>query len=295
MLLAHGIAAPRPGITAVLGEWPFEPLVWLGIGAAAFWYLRAYARVPAYPAVRRTHFLAGLGALGIALASPLAVYEGSLLWVHMVQHLLITMVAAPLLLLGAPLTLWLRSATPAKRKRLLRVLHSPPLRALTNPAVTWSAFALVMWVTHFTPLYNLALENALAHMGEHAAYLGAAFLFWWPVIGLEPSRAHLGWPGRIAYVLLAMPQQSFLGVAIHEASSPLYAHYETLVRPWGPPALVDQQLAGTLMWVGGDFLFIGTLALVVLAWMRHEGRATERLDRRLDLAEGRAAGEGLKS
>ena len=295
MLLAHGTAAPQPGITAVLGEWPFEPLVWLGIGAATFWYLRAYARVPAYPAVRRTHFLAGLGAIGVALASPLAVYEGSLFWVHMVQHLLLTMVAAPLLLLGAPLTLWLRSATPAGRRALLRVLHSGPVRTLTHPVVAWCAFALVMWVTHFTPLYDLALENEPAHIGEHAAYLGAAFLFWWPVIGIEPSHVRLGWPGRIAYVLLAMPQQSFLGVAIHQASTPLYAHYETLARPWGPPPLVDQQLAGTLMWVGGDFLFIGALALIVLAWMRHEGRATEHLDRRLDLADGRAAGERLKS
>ncbi|MGH2701657.1 MAG: cytochrome c oxidase assembly protein [Actinomycetota bacterium] len=295
MPLAHGTIAPQPGVTATLGAWPFEPLVWLGIAAAAWWYLRAYARVPAYPTVRRTHFLAGLGAVGVALASPIAVYESSLFWVHMVQHLLLTMVAAPLLLLGAPVTLWLRSAPPAKRKGVLRVLHSRPARTLTHPVVTWCVFALVMWITHFTPLYDLALENEPAHIAEHAAYLGAACLFWWPVIGLEPSRARLGWPGRIVYVLLAMPQQSFLGVAIHQASSPLYSHYETLARPWGPTPLADQRLAGTLMWIAGDFLFIGALTLVVLAWMRHERRATEHLDRRLDLAEGMATGDGVKS
>ena len=289
--LAHGTAAPAPSVTAVLAAWPFEPLLWFGIAAAAWWYLRAFARVPAYPAVRRTHFLAGLGAVGVALASPLAVYEGSLFWVHMVQHLLLTMVAAPLLVLGAPMTLWLRGSPPAKRKRLLRVLHSRPVEVLTHPVVTWSAFALVMWASHFTPLYDLALTNELVHIVEHAVYLGAACLFWWPVIGLEPG-ARLAWPGRIAYLLLAMPQQSFLGLAINQADSPLYAHYETLTRPWGPAALGDQRLAGTVMWVAGDFLFIGALALAVLAWMHHEGRAAEHLDRRLDMAD-RLADERL--
>jgi putative copper resistance protein D len=115
------------------------------------------------------------------------------------------------------------------------------------------------------------------------------------VIGLEPGRTRLGWPGRIAYLLLAMPQQSFLGLAIHQAGAPLYSHYETLARPWGTAVLDDQRLAGTIMWVAGDFLFIGALALAVLAWMRHEQRSTEHLDRRLDLADRLALDDELKS
>ncbi|MGH2698858.1 MAG: cytochrome c oxidase assembly protein [Actinomycetota bacterium] len=284
MLFAHGEVAPEPSLTTLLRAWPFEPLVWLGVVLAGWWYLRAYARVPAYPSVRRRHWLLGLGALFIALAGPVAAYEGSLFWVHMVQHLLLTMAAAPLLLLGAPVTLALRAAGPRGRQRLLRVLHSWPVRAVTHPVVTWSLFALVMWVTHFTSLYDLALENGPAHIAEHALYLAAACLFWWPVIGLDPGAARLGWPGRIAYLVLAMPQQSFLGVAIHQADEPLYPHYETLARGWGSTPLADQQLAGTIMWVAGDFLFIGALVLAVLAWMRHEQRATQHLDRRLDEA-----------
>lgn len=282
MLLAHGDIAPEPSLSSLLGAWPFEPLVWLGAGVAAWWYLRAYARVPAFPSVRRTHFLLGLGVVLVALSSPIAVYEGPLFWVHMAQHLLLTMVAAPLLLLGTPVTLALRAATAPGRKRLLRVLHSRIVAALTNPVVTWSLFALVMWLTHFTGLYDLALENEWAHVAEHAAYLVAACLFWWPVIGLEPGAARLGWPGRIAYLILAMPQQSFLGVAIHQAGEPLYPHYETVARTWGPTPLGDQQLAGTIMWVVGDLLFIGALVVAVLAWMRHDERAAQHLDRRLD-------------
>ena len=116
MLLAHGNVAPEPSSASVLGAWPFEPLVWLGIGVAGWWYLRAYARVPSYHSVRRIHWLIGLGVVALALASPVAVYEGSLFWVHMAQHLLLTMVAAPLLVLGAPVTLALRASSPATRR-----------------------------------------------------------------------------------------------------------------------------------------------------------------------------------
>jgi len=284
MVLAHGQAAPEPDIASVIGAWPFEPFVWLGLVLAAWWYLRAYARVPAYPSVRRVHWLVGLGVVGLALASPVAVYEGSLFWVHMVQHLLLTLVAAPLLVLGAPVTLALRAASPGTKEKMLRVLHSRPVRFLTHPAMTWSLFALVMWLTHFTALYDLALENELLHTTEHFVYLSAACLFWWPVVGLDPGANRLGWPGRIAYLVLAMPQQSFLGLAIQQANSPLYDHYATLERTWGPTPLGDQRLAGAIMWVAGDFLFIGALVLAVLAWMRHDQRATRHLDRRLDEA-----------
>ena len=283
-LLAHGDVVPRPQVSSVLAAWPFEPFVWLGLGLAAWWYLRTYSRVPAFPAVRRLHFMLGLAVAAVALASPIAIYEGALFWVHMVQHLLLVMVSAPLLLLGAPVTLALRAASPAGRRRLLRVLHSKVVRVATHPVVAWSVFALVMWTVHFTSFYDLALENEVAHVAEHILFLSVAALFWWPVIGLDPTAARLGWPGRIAYVFLAMPQQSFLGVAIHQAKAPLYPHYATIERTWGPNPLADQQLAGTIMWVAGDFLFIGVLIFAVLAWMRHEQRATRHLDRRLDAA-----------
>ncbi|MGH2774764.1 MAG: cytochrome c oxidase assembly protein [Actinomycetota bacterium] len=284
VILAHGDAAPEPSIESVIGAWPIEPLIWLGAGFAAWWYIRTYTRVPAYPSVRRLHWLLGLAVVVLALASPVAVYEGSLFWVHMLQHLLLTMVAAPLLVLGAPVTLALRAASAPGRRRMLRVLHSGPVRFITHPVVTWSVFALVMWLTHFSSLYDLALENELVHVAEHVLYLTAAGLFWWPVIGLDPGANRIGWAGRIAYLFLAMPQQSFLGVAIHQANEPLYEHYVTLARTWGPTPLGDQQQAGMIMWVGGDFLFIAALVLAVLAWMRHEQRATHHLDRRLDEA-----------
>ena len=91
-----------------------------------------------------------------------------------------------------------------------------------------------------------------SHILEHALYLGAALLFWWPVVGADPSPWRLPHPARVAYLFLGMPQSSFLGLAIFSAPEVLYPHYADLVRPWGPTPLYDQQLAGGMMWAGGD-------------------------------------------
>lgn len=281
-LLVHGPAAQDPATWAWLTAWPFEPVVWLGVGVAAWGYAAASRRVRGWPAQRRRLWFAGLVVALLALAGPLATYDGSLFWVHMVQHLLLTMVAAPLLMLGAPVTLALRTSSPGARRRLTTVLHARVVRVLTHPILSWTLFAAVMWMSHFSALYNAALESELAHAGEHALYLFAGCLFWWPVVGIDPTAGRLGWGGRIAYLLLAMPQQSWLGLAIYSTDAILYPHYESLARGWGPSPLDDQRLAGTIMWVGGNLLFLVALALAALAWMRHDAREAARIDRQLD-------------
>ncbi|MBA3349484.1 MAG: cytochrome c oxidase assembly protein, partial [Actinobacteria bacterium] len=202
-------------------------------------------------------------------------------WVHMIQHLLLTLVAAPLVALGAPVTLALRAASPPARVRMVSVLHSRALRLLGHPLTAWMTFALVMWVSHFSPLFNLALENDIAHVIEHMAYLVAGLLFWWPVVGLDPGAKRLAHPIRILYLVTALPQQSWLGLAIYSSSRVLYGHYMVVERAWGPAPLDDQRAAGIIMWVGGDFLFIVALALSIGAWARAERREGERVDRRL--------------
>src|SRR6185503_11735033 len=237
----------------VLG-WTFEPAVTLSLVVAALVWLRLVARVdaahPATPVPRRRSvaFLAGLATIGIALMSGIDAYDTTLFSVHMVQHLLLTMVAAPLLALGAPITLLLRAATPNVRRRLiLPILHSRVLRVTGFPVVTWLVFAGVMWGTHFSPLFDASLENPLVHDLEHALYLGAGLLFWWPAVGLDPSPWRMPHPVRAMYVFLQMPQNTFLAVTILNSTAVLYAHYGSLVRPWGPTALDDQRVAGALM------------------------------------------------
>jgi putative copper resistance protein D len=181
------------------------------------------------------------------------------------------------------------SAPDTRRRVILRVLHSRLLRVLSFPVVTWVVFAGVMWASHFSPLFDAALESEVAHLFEHALFLGTALLFWWPVVGADPSPWRLPHPARIGYLFLGMPQSSFLGLAIFSAPSVLYPHYLTLERSWGPTPLADQQLAGGLMWVGGDLVFLIAMILAVAVWLRAEEAEGRRVDARLDREEARAA------
>ena len=285
--LAHGAGAPAPVLPEVLLRWTLDPLALVTIIATGAAYLWAVGRVnrahPAnrQPAYRSWLFVAGLVAIGIALLSPIEAYEGSLFSLHMVQHLLLEFVGAPLLLAGAPITLALRVARPSVRRRLLAVLQSRVVHLISFPVVAWLLFAAVNWGWHFSVLYDQALENQALHYFQHATFLGAALLFWWPVVGADPSPWRLPHPVRLLYLFLAVPQNSFLGVALMSAPTVLYPHYVTNQRAWGQSPLEDQALGGAIMWVVGDLAFVAAMMVVVLLWMRHEDRRTARLDRRL--------------
>jgi putative membrane protein len=289
--LGHNDHPPVPTFPGVLLAWTLDPLPIIGIALAAVAYLWAERRVaqrhPATPVPRhrRWLFMGGLAAILLALVSPVDTYEGVLFSVHMLQHLLLEMVAAPLIVLSAPITLALRAANPSARQAMLAILHSRPARWLTFPLVTWFLFAAVNWGWHFSALYNLALQTDLVHYLEHATFLAAALLFWWPAIGPDPQPWRMPHPVRLLYLFLAMPQNSFLGVALLSTQRVLYLHYVTVVRTWGPTPLDDQHLGGALMWVIGDIVFLTAMVGVVWAWMRFEDARTVRLDARLDLEE----------
>ena len=210
------------------------------------------------------YFHASLLALAVALATPLATYSDRLFYVHMIQHLILVFAAAPLILLGAPLALSARRF--AVVRRLLR--RSRRLHRLAHPVVAWLSLGAVMWLTHFSGFYDAALENAVVHAAEHALYLGAALLFWSPVIAADigPRLSH---PARLLYLVGSLPQQSFLGLALYSATSVLYRHYD-FERTWEPSAIDDQRLGGLIMWIAGDFLMVGAIVLVLAAWMRSE-------------------------
>jgi putative copper resistance protein D len=312
---AHGPVPSEPPTPAnLLLGWTFPPLPTLAILVGLLWWAWAVGRVNGahphsrVPRRRSVAFAAAMTALAFALLSGIERYDTTLFSVHMVQHLLLTLVAAPLIALAAPITLILRVASPETRRRLvLPILHSRVMRFVSFPAVAWIAFAAVMWGAHFSPLFDAALENPLAHDLEHALFLGAALLFWWPVVAADPVPWRLAHPSRSLYTFMQMPQNTFLAVIILSASAPLYQHYASLQLPWlgwTATALDDQHLAAGIMWVGGDLLFIAAIGAVVWGWMRAEEADTERADRRADaelalirtreaaLAERRTEGAG---
>jgi putative copper resistance protein D len=289
--LAHGSGAPEPSPLGALTTWFLDPLPLIAALVAAGGYLlavrqvnRGHPRVPV-PGWRVAAWLAGVVAIVIALMSAIDVYAADLLTVHMVQHLLLAMVAPPLLALGAPITLLLRVSSPKVRHRLiLPVLHSRVVRLVASPFVAWPLFAIAMWLTHFSPLYDAALEYPTLHVAEHIVYLTTGVLFWWPVVAADPIPHRLGYGARLAYVGLQMPVNAAVGLAIYFAPTVLYPHYATLVRSWGPSALIDQQVGGVLMWGAGDLLLLAAVPAIVAAWMRADARRSVRIDARLRAA-----------
>ena len=287
---AHG---PVPHDPPTLGTfalgWELEPTVAIPlIGGALIWLAlvrrvgRLHRDTPV-PSMRTAAFLGGLAAIAVALMSGIERYDTTLFSVHMIQHLLLVLVAPPLIALAAPITQLLRAATPRVRNRvLLPILRSAPVSVLAHPVVAWLTFGVVLWVTHFSPLFNIALEDQGAHDLEHVAYLVSALLFWWPVVGVDPAPHRMGYPARVLYLLLQLPLNSFLGMAILFADEPLYPHYATLGSPYGITALADQQLAGGIMWFAGDIAFIAAVLAVVASWMRHEQRDAPAAERRAD-------------
>ncbi|MGH2462153.1 MAG: cytochrome c oxidase assembly protein [Candidatus Limnocylindria bacterium] len=291
---AHGPVPPPPTWPDLLWAWMLDPLPVIGVLVAAIGYgwlaRRVRRRHPRNPVPRLRHWAwaGGLLAIVAALLSPIETYSGALLTVHMVQHLLLQFVAAPLLLLAAPVTLLLRAVDQDSRRRFLVILHSRLVTVITFPLLTWFLFAAANWGWHFSELYDYALEVQWVHVLQHATLLGAALLFWFPVIGADPGPWRLPHAVRLLYLFLAMPQNSFLGVAIMNAGVVLYSHYAALARDWGPVPLLDQQAAGTLMWVWGDLTFVLAMLLAVAAWVRQEERRNARAEARQDALEAEA-------
>jgi cytochrome c oxidase assembly factor CtaG len=265
--------------------WTFDPVVVLGLGAAGLGYWRAERRVRRRPGgrrlapARRWEFVAGLAVIFVALESPIDTGSASSFSVHMFQHLLLTMVAAPLLVLGAPVTLALLAGSPDRRRRLSVALHAPFVRTLSTPILAWALFFGVLWGSHFTGWFEASLRSDGIHALEHLAYLVTALLFWMPVIGRDPAPSGLSYPARILYLFAAMASMAFLGLALFSATHVLYPSYAVVEGT--AKALADQRMGGSLMWVGGMVLIVPALGLVMLSWMQADERAAARMDAQL--------------
>jgi putative copper resistance protein D len=290
---------PEPTLAALWTGWSFDVEYLLPVALLGWGYWTAYRRVnrqhPGNPVPRRRlwYWLGGLGVLIVAVESPIGLYDSVLFSDHMIQHLLMAFVAAPLLVLGAPITLLLRAATPEARQRiLLPLLHSRVVRIVGNPIVAWLVFTIYMFASHFSPLYELALEDPTMHALEHVGFLASGTLFWWPVVGVDPAPRRMSWPGRLLYLGLGMPWSSFLGLAITSATTLLYPWYAAVPRTWGFTPMDDQAWAGGIMWAGGDALFLTALLLALASWLRAEEAEGKRQDAIADRELERAARAG---
>jgi cytochrome c oxidase assembly factor CtaG len=254
---------------------PLLALPLLGVGALyAIGYRRLTAR--GFHGARPLIFGLGYLTLVIALVSPLHTLGETSFALHMTQHLLLTLMAPPLLLLSRSMPVLLWGLPSEERATLGRLVGRPGpvrgvLRGLTLPLVAFWLFIVTQWMWHQPLLYDWALDNRWAHYAEHLSFFGTGLLFWWPVIGAPPLPSPLSYPGRMLYTFLAWMPNTFLGAGLTLSTSALY-HY----------TYEDQQLAGLLMWMPGDVLFASVLLLLLVAFLNHEQRTAERLERELD-------------
>jgi len=285
-LLTGWAAASASSAGTVLRSWRLEPAVLLPLVDAALVYLWLLRRVRSRSSRSRRRetwcFMSGLGVIAFALLSPIGRYSDQLLSVHMVEHLLLMMVAPPLLLLGAPVTLALQASAPGLRKRyLVPVLRSRAVRILSSSILAWGLFAGVLWVSHFSGLYERSLESGVVHDLEHVLYLFAALLFWRPVVANDPAPGRLSGPARLFYLFLSMPVTAFLGMVIYGSDHVLYPHYATATAALGLSPIGDQHLGGAIMWVSAMVAMLPALGLVLYEWLDREDREASRADARL--------------
>ncbi|MCU1281510.1 MAG: 4Fe-4S ferredoxin, iron-sulfur binding domain protein, partial [bacterium] len=256
-----------PVARAILASWSLRPGLLVGVLAVALVYARGWRRLRLPPA-RLYAFFGGLGALALAIASPIDALARFLLSVHMVQHLLLLAVAPPLLWLGAPTrVLWRGLPRALMREAVAPFLASPSLlrleRALDRPLVGVAALTAATWGWHVPAAYELALRAPQWHQLEHASFLGAALLFWRPVVA---SARRPRW-GIVPCLLLADMQNTALSALLVFSDRVLYASYATAPRLFGVSALDDQIMAGVIMWVPGSLVFLGPALVLSIRWL----------------------------
>lgn len=271
----------NPAVTAVLGSWSFDPCIVLALGVSAMLYLRGFRdlhrRHPErFPAWRRASFLSGQAAFLVAVASPIDQLADLLLQIHMAQHLLLMMVAPPLIWLGAPMNPILHGLPRTFLKQGLGpFLEWRPLQRaasfFVHPVTAWLAFAISTWVWHAPALYQLALRSPLWHDVEHACFFGAALLFWFPVV--QPWPSHPVWPraALLPYLAFAGLQTTAFSAVFAFSGRVFYPAYAELPRLWGITALDDQAAAGAVMWVPASLVLLVTMACVVVTMLEPSG------------------------
>lgn len=237
-----------------------------------------------WPIGKTVAWLGALATTGVAIFSFIGVYDGELFWDHMIQHLLLIMVAAPLFAIASPLQLAWRATSGTAHIAVTEVLRSPVAKFLGHPAVAFVLYAALIPLSHLTSWYNLTLEHESVHNAEHLAFLVVGYLFWRQIFGNDPNAHRLHPALQFFYLFLAIPIDTFSGLSLVGESHEIFPAYFATHRTWGPSYVTDLHIGGTIMWVLGDTLMLWPMIPVALRWMHMDERKAERIDSELDAA-----------
>lgn len=292
VLIGYDLEGP-PTVVRLLTCWRFD-LVYgtLAVSLAMVYLLgvvRLHRRGDKWSIGRTVAWLGGCLVLLLATSSGVGRYAPAMFSMHMVGHMMLNMLAPVLLTLGGPVTLALRalpvagrSNPPGPREWLLTLVHSRIARLMTHPVVALVLFVGSFYALYFSGLFDAALRYHWAHLAMNAHFLLIGYMFYWPVVGVDPAPQRLPHLGRLGMLLASMPFHAFFGVILMNMSTVIGENfYRSLSLPWVNLAS-DQRLGGGIAWSFGEVPLILVMIALLTQWSRHDERAARRGDRRAD-------------
>ncbi len=288
-----------PTFFRLMFDWRFDLIYGTAAIALAVLYLlgvrRLRARGDHWPVGRTIAWLCGCAVILLATSSGIGRYSPAMFSIHMISHMLLSMLAPILLVLGGSVTLALRALKaaskddpPGPREWILAAVQSPVARVLTHPVVALVLFVGSFYVLYFSGLFDYALDLHWAHLAMNAHFLLTGYVFYWPVIGIDPTPKRLPPVGRLAMVFASMPFHAFFGVVMMSMQQIIGDRfYRSLALPWVTDALSDQRLGGGIAWAAGEVPLLVVVVALLVQWAKQDEREARRRDRRAD-ADGEA-------
>ncbi|MGV0745856.1 cytochrome c oxidase assembly protein [Mycolicibacterium sp. XJ870] len=283
-----------PTVARVLFDWRFDLLFGTAAIVAALVYLAAVYRLrhrgDTWPVGRTVAWLLGCAALLFTTSSGLGRYMPAMFSMHMIAHMLLSMLVPVLLVLGGPVTLALRAlptagrdGAPGPREWLLAALHSRVSQFLTHPVVATVLFVAGFYGLYFGGLFDAAVSNHAAHVLMNVHFLLSGYLFYWVVIGIDPTPRPIPHIGKIAMVFASLPLHAFFGVVLMGTQNVLgESFYRSLQLSWHTDLIGDQRLGGGIAWAAGEVPLVIVMLALLIQWRRSDQRTAKRLDRAAD-------------
>ncbi|MFF6978421.1 cytochrome c oxidase assembly protein [Streptomyces sp. NPDC008343] len=289
----HGMMMDLPPFTLGRGlAWSADPYFLVaclvGLALYAWGVVRLARRGDKWPVGRTVSYVAGVLSVMLVMCTGLNDYGMVMFSVHMVQHMVISMLSPILLLLGAPMTLALRAMPPAgrgckgPRELLLALLHSRYMRIITHPAFTIPLFIASLYALYFTPLFDFLMGSKTGHIAMMVHFLAVGVVFFWPIIGVDPGPQRPGYLMRMLELFAGMPFHAFFGIALMMASEPMVETFKNPPASLGIDALSDQNAAGGIAWAFSEIPSVLVLIALLFQWYGSEQRQAKRKDRAAD-------------
>jgi putative membrane protein/putative copper resistance protein D len=290
----HGMTMDLPPFTLGRGlEWSADPFFLVaclvGLGLYGWGVVRLARRGDKWSVGRSIAFVLGVLTVMLVMCTKLNDYGMVMFSVHMVQHMVISMLSPILILLGAPITLALRALPVAAtrgnkgpRELLLMFLHSRYMRIITHPAFTIPLFIASLYALYFSPIFDFLMGSKTGHIAMMCHFLAVGLVFFWPIMGVDPGPHRPGYLMRMLELFAGMPFHAFFGIALMMASEPMVDTYKNPPASLGIDALADQSAAGGIAWAFSEIPSVLVLLALLFQWYNSEQRQAKRLDRAAD-------------